>query len=125
MSCTSHFGTIDELDKSKVYCEFGYYETFQDVLIEYHCIPYDDGNLDLWIKETFDIFTYYNQYGNDGKGLCRYAVTLIPPESVNKFIEITQKYAVSYSEKDKQISGVVTLLKKAFEENKWVIHFGV
>lgn len=125
MSCTSHFGIIDNFDKSKHYDRFEYGESYQDAIKKYHCVPYEDDSLNGWIEKVTEIDTYYNQYGAAGKGLCRYAVTLIPPESVNKFIEITQKYAVSYSEKDKQISGVVILLKKAFEENKWVIHFGV
>lgn len=51
------------------------------------------------------------------KGIAYCGITLIPPTSVKRMIEVIKTVD--------ELSDLEQLLQKALNENKWVIHFGL
>ena len=57
--------------------------------------------------------------GNNSNGLAYCGITLIPPSSIDTFIEVLlRKHMIEYDL-------LIDLLKKAKKNNKYVIHFGI
>ena len=125
MSCCLHFGIIQNIEQKKNYCPNpnGHID-FKDVLKLYNCISVSDDIVNDWIPLTTNMPTFLFSLDNEYKGLDHYAVTLIPPNSVKMFLE-----TVSFYQKEKPgektIKELISLLKIAIENNKYIICFGI
>ncbi|KGG79988.1 hypothetical protein [Caloranaerobacter azorensis] len=113
----TQFGIIDKIDKNKRYIE---YEPEK-----YNCVTIDDDiYIDDWWEELTKMKTYVGgDLNKPSVALDRLGVTLIPPESLSIFETI-----VSNDPRIKQDYSLMELLKlirKAKQENKYMIHFGV
>ena len=69
--------------------------------------------LELW-KDC-----YFHTLKTKRKGLAYCGITLIPPESMERFREILlMKDRIEYTE-------LISLLDKGIKENRYIIHFGI
>lgn len=84
---------------------------------EYNCISVDDDYLEDIIM-YFDFIQFYSHTVDEPiKGLCYCGITLIPPTSIQAFVSVIDG--------NKHLLELKMLMQKAFDENKWVIHYGL
>lgn len=115
MACVAEFGIVDNFDKNKDYSE---YEPQK-----YNCIAIEDDIIDDWWNELVLIKTYFHNCNRPEYALARCGVTLIPPESLEAFYDIVAND--SRSKKSEELINLMLLIRKAINENKYVIHYGV
>lgn len=115
MPCVAEFGIIDTFEVNKDYSD---YEPEK-----YRCISIDDDFINDWWSGLVLIKTYHHSYNRPELALARWGVTLIPPESLEQFYEIVTNDRRSKS--SKQLVELIVLIRKAKEEEKWMIHYGV
>ena len=84
---------------------------------KYNCICVDDEYVEKLHDDLNKTDFYWHTLDVKGKGLAYCGVTLIPPDSLASFIDAVKD--------DFQLAELENLLKKALEENKWIIHFGL
>ena len=84
---------------------------------KYNCISVNDDYIENIVEKFNDIDFYWHTLDVSGKGIAYCGVTLIPPSSMQKFISVIENTPELHQLKD--------LLLKAYNENKWVIHFGL
>ena len=84
---------------------------------KYACISVDDGLIAPLLDKLSLIECYWHTLERPGKNLAYYGITLIPPSSMEQFIEILEGVAGTEE--------LRSLLFRAIEEDKYVIHFGI
>ncbi len=84
---------------------------------KYNCISVDDSYVENIDPLLNNVDFYWHTLDLPGKGLAYTGVTLIPPTSIQSFI-------AAINDID-GLNELKNLLKNAFSENKWVIHFGL
>ena len=84
---------------------------------KYNCITVNDDYLEIVANDLNDIDFYWHTLDVSGKGLAYCGVTLIPHSSMQKFISVIKDIS--------ELNELKKILLKAYEENKWVIHFGI
>ena len=84
---------------------------------KYNCISVDDEYI-LNISENLRVLKcYWHTLDRPELGLAYYGITLIPPESVLLFLEII-------SDKP-ELNSLVSLLWKAGNSGRFIIHYGI
>ncbi|MGL5713780.1 MAG: hypothetical protein ACRCX2_12225, partial [Paraclostridium sp.] len=79
----------------------------------------DDDFIEPILMELESIEFYWHSLDIKGKGLAYCGITLIPPESIASMIKILlMQDRLEYNE-------LISLLNKAEQEGKYVIHFGI
>ena len=84
---------------------------------KYDCISVNDDYLEDIVADFNHIDFYWHSLDIKGKGIAYCGVTLIPPSSVNVFVDVIEDV---YG-----LSELREMSKKAIAENKWMIHFGL
>ena len=84
---------------------------------KYNCISVPDDCIEPLLEKLKHIEFYWHTLERPGKGLAYSGITLIPPSSMRSFIELLEG-ACGTEE-------LRSLLLKAKEEGKFVIHFGI
>ncbi len=84
---------------------------------KYEYITVDDAYLENIIGKFDRIDCYWHTLDVKRKGLAYCGITLIPPCSVEAFIGVIENVA--------ELTELKELGKKALNENKWIIHFGL
>ena len=84
---------------------------------KYNCISVNDNYIENILEKLTDVDFYWHTTDVSGKGLAYSGITLIPPSSMQKFISVIDENLDLHQLKE--------LLSKAYDENKWVIHFGL
>ena len=84
---------------------------------KYNCISVNDDYIESIVNDLNNIDFYWHTIDSQNKGLAYSGITLIPPTSMQKCIDVIEYIPELYQLKE--------LLSKAFDENKWVIHFGI
>jgi hypothetical protein len=112
----SEFGIIDELD-----CEKDYGLTYEPE--KYGCNVICEEALNDWYPLLKDMPTYYGSYSHPAFNIARYAVTLIPPLSLDLLID-TIKTSTKDKYKEDSLE-IIELLEKAKTNNKHVILYDV
>ena len=84
---------------------------------KYHCIDIDDDNLEGIVHNFTQIDFYWHTLDVKGKGLAYCGITLIPPCSIQEFIDVIKDIPA--------LSELKVLSEKALSENKWIIHYGL
>lgn len=115
MPCVAEFGIIDNFEEDKDYSD---YEPEK-----YNCISIDDDFINDWWSNLVLIKTYHHSYNRPDFALARWGVTLISPESLERFYSIVSNDR--HSKSSEQLINLMVLIRKALEESKWVIHYGV
>ncbi|MCM1132167.1 MAG: hypothetical protein NC340_01715 [Ruminococcus flavefaciens] len=84
---------------------------------KYGCISVNDDYIMPLCEELALLKTYWHTLDRAESGLAYYGITLIPPESLDGFIDLI------YTNPD--LSELTALLIKAKESDSYVIHFGI
>lgn len=84
---------------------------------KYNCISVNDDYLENIIVNFNNIDFYWHTLDVKGKGLAYCGITLIPPMSIQPFIDVIKNVS--------DLSDLKELSEKALKENKWIIHFGI
>lgn len=83
----------------------------------YHCIPIDDDIIEPLMDRFSEVDCFWHSLSVPQKNLAYYGITLIPPSSLKKLIEILEDVPGT--------EDLIGLLSKAEEEDKYVIHYGI
>ena len=121
----AHFGIIDEIDIDKDYSQLN--GDFQGCLAKYQCVDVPDMIINGWWDSLTKMKTYFHTIQRPATALARWGVTLIPPESLDTFIDIVLHHTNEYFHKycEDKITLLLDLLARAKQEEKYVIHYGV
>ncbi len=84
---------------------------------KYDCICVDDEALETVLEHLNSIDFYWHTLDAPGKGLAYCGITLIPPVSMTDLIAVINGKT--------ELSELTALVRKAKEEQKWIIHFGL
>ncbi|MCI7499223.1 MAG: hypothetical protein SOT68_01645 [Oscillospiraceae bacterium] len=84
---------------------------------EYNCISVDDDYIEPILSDFDNIDFFWHSIDVPEKGLCYCGITLVPPTSMQAFISVIDG--------NKHLSELKMIMQKAFDENKWVIHYGL
>ena len=115
----TEFGIIECFD------EYGDYTEYAPG--RYHCVAIDDDKYlnDWWNSlleiDTFNVFSEHILQPQ--KALSRWGITIIPPSSLPKLLNIVvsdKRYR-----RDKRLVAFELLIRQAIESEKYMIHFGV
>jgi len=117
------FGIIDVFEEERDYSRD--YEPEK-----YNCIAIPDIWLNDWWPMLEAVPSYFHCFRRPSTALARYGVTLIPPESLDLFYETIKTKTPSlferkFSKKAAKVADLLALVKRAKDEGKYVIHFGV
>lgn len=83
----------------------------------YRCISVEDADLENIVADFRHIDCCWHSPDVKEKGLAYCGVTLIPPASHRAFLDALGGAAA--------LSPLRALFRKAMEENRWIIHFGL
>lgn len=83
---------------------------------KYRCIKIDDELIEKLIDEFEGIPCYWHTISQPATNLSYCGITLIPPESAGKFIEV-----LIHNDADQ----LAELFEQAKRENKYIIHYGL
>ncbi len=117
------FGIISNVEFGKDYSNIGSPSNYKTIYELYQCVSIPDDIVSEWISLTQDIPTYLGSLSNPFMGIDHYGVTLIPPESIQRFIVIVEKYIDCPS--PLSISMLTNLLKLALEQSYYIICYGI
>lgn len=84
---------------------------------KFNCISVNDDYIMPLLEKLTSLKTYRHTLDNADSGLAYYGVTLIPPESLDTFIDLIYN--------NPELSDLTSLLIKAAESGSYVIHFGI
>lgn len=84
---------------------------------KYNCISVDDDYIEQIAPRLNNVEFYWHSLDVPAKGIAYCGITLIPPVSIERMIEVFKTVD--------ELSDLKQLLQKALNENKWVIHFGL
>lgn len=106
------FGIMQEEPMSKEW--FNTYEPKK-----YNCIVIDDVFIESILIDLQSIECYWHTLQKPAKGIAYCGITLIPPKSIDKLINILLV-------QDKgEYAHLISVFNKAKENNKYIIHFGI
>jgi hypothetical protein len=115
MACVHEFGIINVINKQKNYSDYNPQK--------YNCISVDDDIINSLIKPLSIMKTYFHSIKRPEYGLDHWGVTIIPTESLSMFYEVI--VSSSYFKKSVELNELAILIRKAMEEKKYMIHYGV
>lgn len=84
---------------------------------KYNCISVNDDYLEDIVPEFNHIDCCWHTADIKGKGIAYAGITLIPPEALSAFSDVVNG--------KNGLSELYSLILKAKNENKWIIHFGI
>lgn len=123
----AHFGIIDRFEKQKDYASSDEGISFEDCLKKYRCIAVPDDIINDWWDSLMAMKSYYHCFDRPEMALARWGVTLIPPESLEKFADIIktqtcERFSVLCRV---ELDALLDLLEEGKQEKKFIIHYGV
>lgn len=83
----------------------------------YNCISVEDEDLETVAEKFESVDFYWHTLDVPGKGLAYCGVTLIPPSSLPAFAEVLNE--------NPKLGELKNLAERAFQKNKWMIHYGL
>jgi hypothetical protein len=89
---------------------------------KYNCIEVDDDFIEPILMDLQGLNCYWHTLQKEGKGLAYCGITLIPPKSIDEFINILSFQ--NKVNKENYIS-LILLATQAKEHSKYIIHFGI
>lgn len=84
---------------------------------KYNCISVDDDYVEDIDANLNNIDFFWHTLEWPAKGIAYTGITLIPPTSMQAFIDVIKDVI--------ELSELKELLGKALAEDKWIIHFGL
>lgn len=114
---TIDFGVIAEIDPDRNYAVF---EDYEDVLIEFSCIPIEDEVAEDWFADWKELPVSYARIGRRGVGMDLCGVNLVGPESIGLLLEVIRRDAEKTG-----VPQLVKLLEFAQKKHYHIICFGL
>lgn len=119
MPCIHRFGIIDWLEE---------YDEDEFDPKKYNCTSLDDDFLGEIYHAGFKykiekLETFIQNTNRPSKDLDYYGTTLIPPKSLEYFLNIIVEENIKY--KSKELEMLIEKISTAIKENKWMIHYGI
>jgi len=93
------------------------FDTYEPEL--FNCIQVDDDLIEPILGELQGVDCYWHTLQRPAKGLAYDGITLIPPESMDPVIKVLSSY-----DQD-AYAALISLVRRAKEQDKYVIHFGI
>ncbi len=126
MPSTIDIGIIKNIDPQNNYDE-SEFDDYQETIKFYDCLSIDDEELHDFMQETYEknisaSYCTLDNTGDYGIDLC--GITLMPPASIEKLIDILQHSDKNYSEMS-WYNSLYEKCKEAFDKNQHMIFFGV
>lgn len=95
---------------------------------KFNCISVDGDFIDEIYNKGFkdkidELETFAHNINRPYKGLAYYGTTLIPPASLNDFLQIISDENIKYN--SKELTKLTNKILEAIKENKWIIHYGI
>lgn len=87
---------------------------------KYDYVRISDNYVGYWAESLFEINTFWHNMKRSSKELARGGVTLIPPKSLSKFLDVIKK-----GESVNEVKELMKMVEEAKKENKYIIHFGI
>lgn len=120
MSYIHEFGIVESIEKNKDYIS---YEPEK-----YNCISVDGDLFDELISKDFGekmnhLETFAHNTNRPYNSLAYFGITLIPPSSLKRFLNIVSKANEEY--KSEELEELMKKIGEAIKEDRWMIHFGV
>ena len=84
---------------------------------KYNCISVSDKYILPLLGKLSGISFFWHTVDVEGKGLAYWGITLISPDAAGKMLTVTESINA--------LAPLAKLLRKAIDENKYVIHFGI
>lgn len=104
------FGIMDKPPKAHIR-----YDSYEPQ--KFNCISVNDDYIMPLLKKLTLLKTYWHTLDRTKFGLAYYGITLIPPESLDTFIDLIYN--------NPELSDLTSLLIKARDSDSYVIHFGI
>ncbi len=118
----AEFGIIDDFEKFQKQQKYSEYAPEK-----YHCVAVDDDiYMNDWMAQLYDTDTlnvYSRAVLQPQKSLSRFGITIIPPTSLPAFLNIV--ISDKQYENDINLTDLAELIRRAIEEEKYMIHYGV
>ena len=108
----NEFAIINNINKTSKY-SFAYIQ-------EYNYVEISDDYVGKWAESLFEMPVFWHEINRPSKGLARYGITLIPPESLQIFYRVVKK-----DENVDEVRELMKMVEEAIKENKYIIHFGI
>lgn len=110
------------VDKNEIPNQISY-----NLKLNHHSIKVSDDiivNNDLFLK---GFKTYKIYLNNIGEGLDYYGNTILPTQSIEKFVQNIKKAYLTNGDDviQNQLSDLIEMCNQALKENKYLIHFGI
>lgn len=86
---------------------------------KYNCIAIDDNFIEPILEDLQAIDCYWHTLQIAGKGLAYCGISLLPPKSLEAFINIL------LSQNKAEYTSLIQLAVQAKENGKYIIHFGI
>lgn len=93
------------------------FDTYNPELFD--CIQVDDDLLEPILAELASVPCYWHTRQRPAKGLAYNGITLVPPESMDAFSKVLSSYDQN------AYAALISLVRRAKEQGKYVIHFGI
>jgi len=93
------------------------YDTYEPQ--KYNCIAVDDDLIESIMVNLQDVDCYWHNLQRLEKGIAYCGVTLVPPKSLEIFINILS------SQNKKEFNFLIDLANQAKENGKYIIHYGI
>ena len=84
---------------------------------KYECISVDDDHILPLLEDLKQLKCYWHTLDRPEMGLAYCGITIIPPDSLGRMMEIIKR--------ERRLSRLYDLLAKAQREGKYIIHFGI
>lgn len=84
---------------------------------KYGCIAVDGERIDEILHKLDEIEFFWHSVDIHGMGIAYCGITLIPPQSAKKMMEILPR--------DEDFMSLMELLDRAVSQDRFVIHFGI
>lgn len=119
MAYIHEFGIINSIEENRDYS----YEPEK-----YSCIAIDGDLIDAIYPKGFgeqmrSVPTFFNNTTTPATDLAYYGITLIPPSSLELFLQIIMEENRKLP--SNEFGPLILKINEAAKENKWLIHYGV
>ena len=109
MACVHEFGILPTVPKPG--------EEFDDTPQKYNCVTIEDDLLECYGQAINALDCCWNTIDQREKGLAWYGISLLPPATAGQLCKIL--------EQDPNCAEVCEILRRAYAESRFVIHYGV
>ena len=123
MSDSVDFGIVPNIEYGKDYSIIGDPCEYEALYAQYRCVSVSDDIVNTWIPLADNMPTFSCSLSRPNIGIGHYGVTVIPPKSVKKLLDIVRLcMGTTHNE---SVEELVKLLDVAIEKSQHIICYGI